>query len=532
MLKKQRTTPLTVFLIKEGTRERDVIDDEVLPNLQELPIKLANKFVGVLYVRQTPDHPPGWAGFFSGADSLQPEDLSASSVSAIFLTRAANRLFALSFGHGRHLLSAGCYEERFGLRVTLNSVDPELLRAVDMTTLEANPFYGKRQAARAAPLGEFGLNLDQDILRAVTGRPKNKALGTQMTGIDSLSVRVQVDLRGLQALLEKYLAKHFERTYRDRFPWVDHVAEVRDQSLCDTLFTKVIEALERRDTSHVWAAIPEIVPDWNAFDHFRFGTPRSTIEYDDVDLTRILKSLEGEALSLDLLRKKRVYCVAQGQAHPVMDWPFIRCLTAEIRVDGELYLLNSGCWYRIDSVYARQVDHDLEAIQSAALPLTNWGDENEAAFNARMAARSNGELALMDMVMISHPGMASPVEFCDLYSTTRQMIHVKRYGQSSVLSHLFAQGMVSAVSVLSDTDFRKAVNEKLPGTHKFADPERRVTANSYEVCFVIGSTDIGSLKLPFFSRVTLRNTYRTLTQTYGFRVSLTKVPITRFAPLI
>ncbi|MGT4071592.1 UNVERIFIED_CONTAM: TIGR04141 family sporadically distributed protein, partial [Aeromonas hydrophila] len=80
---------------------------------------------------------------------LNSKEFRNSTVSAIFLTRAGNRLFALSFGHGRHLLNPGCYEDRFGLRVTLNSVDPDMLRAVDVTTLEANPFHGKRQATRA-----------------------------------------------------------------------------------------------------------------------------------------------------------------------------------------------------------------------------------------------------------------------------------------------------------------------------------------------------------------------------------------------
>lgn len=530
MTKKQKVISFTIFLIKEGTQEKDVIDAQILEELRDLPVELDSKRIGTLYVKQTPEHPPGWTKFFSESLDIEAKELRNSSVSAIFLMRAGNRLFALSFGYGRHLLNPGSYEERFGLRATLNSIDPDLLRAVAVTTLEANPFQGKRQASRAAPLGEFGLNLDQDLLRAVTGKPRNENLGTQMTGTDSLSVRVRTDLKGLKALLVKYLAKSLEDSYQERFAWVDHVAEVRDQMLRDRLFTLMIDALSKKKYSHVWAAIPEIV-DWNTFDYFRFGTPTAKESYDDIDLNRILEALGEVAPSMELLRKKRVFCMAQGSAHPINDWTFLRCLTAEITLDGQMYLLNSGTWYRVDSEYAKQVDADLEGIQSAALPISDWGDEKEDAYNARMAAKSNGKLALMDRVMVRHPGMASPIEFCDLYSADRQMIHVKRYGQSSVLSHLFAQGMVSAASALSDTQFRKAVNEKLPNSHRFADPEERISASSYEVCFAIGSSDIGSLRLPFFSRVTLRNAYRTLTQTYGFRVTLTKIPVKKFAPI-
>lgn len=115
-------------------------------------------------------------------------------MSAAYITRVGGRLFAIAFGQGRHLLKEGSYEERFGLRVTLNSVDPKSLRAVDVSTLDANPFHGTRQASREAALGEFGINLDQDILRAVTGRPVDESLGRRMAGVDSLAVRVRVDL--------------------------------------------------------------------------------------------------------------------------------------------------------------------------------------------------------------------------------------------------------------------------------------------------------------------------------------------------
>ena len=44
------------------------------------------------------------------------------------------RIFAVVFGHGRHLLNDGVTEERFGLKVVLNSVDPKNLRSIDKTT--------------------------------------------------------------------------------------------------------------------------------------------------------------------------------------------------------------------------------------------------------------------------------------------------------------------------------------------------------------------------------------------------------------
>lgn len=530
MKRDKHVVSLTIFLLKDGMKEGDAISAESLKGMRSFPVELDGKQVGSLHVNQNPEHPPNWASFFAGSVNLRSRDLKNASVSAILLTRASGRLFALSFGHGRHLLNPGCYEERFGLRVTLNSVDAEQLRAVDITTLEANPFHGKRQAARAAPLGEFGLNLDQDLLRAVTGKPINDNLGTQMTGMDSLTVRVRTDLSGLKPLLTKYLAKSAEDNYKKRFAWVDHVAEVRDRNLCDQLFNLVAVEIARKSPKNVWAAIPEVV-DWTTFDYFRFGAPSGKHTYDDINLDKIIDACDGMVPTVERLKKLRVFCMSKGSTHPITDWTFLRCVTAEIPLDGDLYLLNAETWYRISRDYQKQVDADVLNIPSGSLPLTEWGDENEAEYNTRMARKGKGAVALMDKVMVTHPGMPSPIEFCDLYSKDHHMIHVKRYGQSSVLSHLFAQGLVSATSTLSDAEFRKAANKKLPPSHQFADPDERIASSGYEVCYAIGSSDHGRLVLPFFSRVTLRNAYRTLTQTHGFKVSLTKIPVSKLTDL-
>lgn len=530
MTKEKRAIPLTIFLIKDGFKDLEVIDADSSHEVKSISVELDDKQLGTMYVKQNQPHPPSWASFFADAVDLKAKGFRSSSVSAIFLTRTDSRLFALSFGHGRHLLASGCFEERFGLRVTLNSIDPDYLRAVDVTTLEANPFHAKHQAARAAPLGEFGLNMDQDLLRGVTGIPTDEKLGTQMAGTDSLSVRARVDLKGLKRLLSKYLAKSQEDTYKARFPWVDHVAEVRDRKLCEQMFNLAVTEFGKKNSKLIWAAIPETI-DWTLFDYFQFGSTKQKVTHDDITLEKMQKALDGFTPSVALLRSKKVFCVSKSSPHPAMDWSFLQCLTAQLSLNGETYLLNAGSWYRIGPDYIKQVDEDLKVIESGVLTLTDWGDENEGEYNERMAKNSKGSLALMDKNLVSHPGMASPIEFCDLYSKDRKMIHVKRYGQSSVLSHLFAQGLVAANSVLSDREFRKAANMKLPPTHQFKDPEPRPDPSEYEICYAIGSADPGMLTLPFFSKVTLRNAHRLLTQSYGFNVSLTKITVSKLTKI-
>ncbi len=520
---------LTIFLLKKGVTEENALDEGADTEVRTHSVSVEDKEIGILHARQTPLAPPAWVGMF-GKNLTPPAKLNNASVSAIYLTKAAGRLFALAFGHGRHLLRAGSFEERFGLRATLNSVHPDFLRSVDVTTLESNPFHAKRQASRASPLGEFGLNLDQDILRAVAGTPTDEKLGTHMTGIDSLSVRVRADLNNLRPLLKRYLEKSEDGAYRERFPWVDHVAEVRDEDLKTKLFNRMMEVLEKKADGHVWAAIPEIV-DWATFDCFRIGSPSAKIAHDDVRLDALLDSFEGEAPTLEILRRRRVFCMMEGSPHPRNVWSYLQCLTAEIPVDGTLHILNAGTWYRVSSSFVHDVDAAVDDIPATVGGLPVWGDEHEKEYNQRVSGQSAGKYALMDRVMVTHSGMPSPIEFCDLYSTDRRLIHVKKYGQSSILSHLFMQGLVSANCLLSDAQFRDAVNVKLPASHRLPNPADRPSPAAFEIAFAIGSSESGKLNLPFFSRVTLRNVERTLTQSFGYRVTLTKISLNKLADL-
>jgi uncharacterized protein (TIGR04141 family) len=138
---------LTIFLVKEQVDETEIIDPGEAAQCSETPVSLGSRQVGTLFAKQTPTTPPGWLKFFAESGAEMPR-LRRASVAAAFVTRTAGRFFVVVCGQGRHLIKSGACEELFGLRVTLNSVDPKSLRAVDVSTLEANPFHGTRQASR------------------------------------------------------------------------------------------------------------------------------------------------------------------------------------------------------------------------------------------------------------------------------------------------------------------------------------------------------------------------------------------------
>jgi uncharacterized protein (TIGR04141 family) len=106
----------------------------------------------------------------------------------------------------------------------------------------------------------------------------------------------------------------------------------------------------------------------------------------------------------------------------------------------------------------------------------------------------------------------------------RDIVHVKRYGAASVLSHLFSQGLISGELFQTDVEFRRLVNAELPEDHRFHDINPRPPTDEYQVVFAVISDVPGDLSLPFFSRLNLKHAVRRLTG-YGYRVSIAKIPV-------
>ncbi len=104
------------------------------------------------------------------------------------------------------------------------------------------------------------------------------------------------------------------------------------------------------------------------------------------------------------------------------------------------------------------------------------------------------------------------------------MIFVKRYGDSSVLSHLFAQGVVSAETFRREKKFRELVNSHLPSTHALGTAVEQMSPQDFTVTFAIISESPKPLheSLPFFSKVNLRNAVKLL-ESNGYKVRLAKI---------
>lgn len=521
-----RARSLSIFLIKEDVNApRQVLMD--VDGLTRCRVSVGGTAIGDLYVKDTKDRTPSWLSMFDGALSPQVEDSHNASSAAVLIISSEGRLFALTFGYGRSLLRPGAWDEDFGLKVTLNAVDASRIKSIDRIKFDAISQHSQIQASRDANILEFGLDVEQDLLRAVTGKPADLSLASQLTGKDALKADARVDLAGLQVLLARFLTFFNQTTYRDHFSFVDNVHELRDPTVVEQLDTSLVEKIENRDFDRLYLAIPDLV-DWEGMAGFKYRDTQSAALHSDIHFRSFLEEQGGGFRpSIPVLKKsRRVYLVSYENDLAVRNWTLYRCIYCEIDRDGETFLLNNGKWYRVRTDFLQLVNDSFDGVLSDAFHFPDFAQgETEEAYNKRVCEQDPQKFCLMDRRFIRHPGTRDNVEFCDIYSSSSTIIHVKRYRGSATLSHLFSQGLVSAELFCTSPEFRNDVNGLLGVPFRLADANHRPANDVFEVVFGIVSKSQRPLTLPFFSRVNLRNAVQRL-KAFGYRVAVTKIQAT------
>jgi uncharacterized protein (TIGR04141 family) len=507
---------VTFFKIREGVAN----PDEIIPtrsSLAHFNVKLGKTRIGDLYVKRVERSRPGWLRFFDNAVDLSGTNLKTASLAAVLLVKQNDSLYAVVFGYGISLLSEEVLVRNFGLKATLNAVEPSQLRSIDHKRLEAVSRHTREQLTRGGTLDQFGLDIDRDLLRAVTGTPAEAKYGRRLSGADQLTVLADISLANLAERLEAYKQLAEEMTYVKNFPWVDQIRGIREPDVRRALDKRLLKELQSPNSSF-WLAPPEII-DWGLTDGFRYSTRKSAIVYDELLLAQYFEEYGApKDMSETDLAQHRIYHVQSDDPARQHGWQFIRCLVGELEWKGTRYILNEGQWYEIQSDFLQTVEDSIAKIPIAQFELPPYADKNEGAYNKRVAKKNKEYFALLDQNFIQYP-QRGKVEVCDLFTKDRKFVHVKRCGASSTLSHLFSQGTVSAQLMLREPGFRHQFQTKIPTTYCWGAPEDPISANSFEVCYAIVNRPQQEFKLPFFSKISLRSAVQNLEQ-LGFKVSL------------
>ncbi|MFJ7213358.1 DUF6119 family protein [Amycolatopsis sp. NPDC098790] len=420
-----------------------------------------------------------------------------TTASAVLFLRVGKVSYAVAFGQGWRYLSDNKIDREFGLDVAVRLLDPDEIRRITRWALSAKARVDQNMVPGGQGLWAFGLREHAELVRRLSGKVhgdltvdlahvrrrgayRNFRLGLDCG--DGIQLPLSIEGESLVSDLRVLTRVVTEMEVHDRLEplqWVRRLApghdlrEVLDSTVADLL------AHPDPDRGEVGVAYPARYYDGPDVQVYRGHVGDVPVDTPELGIDDLRAGIRGRqpAEQLRVLHASVIEGFddtgrSLGGSVSALHW-----LAAEI-VDPECrYILLDGDWYRLGDKYLHHVAHIVEGAFEGAPPwvLPAWdsaptdpeGKVLERDYNKHVADVDHRFLCL-DRKLLKTRVHPRGFETCDLLGPDNVLVHVKKVSSStgsSVLSHLFAQGLV-AIESLTDsstwTEFAELVGAESP----------------------------------------------------------------------
>ena len=509
-----KSRPFSIYLLKAGFDASNALKDDHRLKDQVAATSLPEG--ASLFVLDNAPRTPWWKIYFGIS-----KNLNQVTKGALIFLPVEDRCFALSFGHVFHNLKDISYEYDFGLRVTLNSLDPTKLKSTDVL----EPGAARRQRTQVpfeSDLTFFDFDRDSAILKSLTGKVKDthNDLFKHATGASNLRISSGVSADELSALCENLLELYESEEYKTTFPDIQNITPVRDPSLVEQLNEKLLTAFRTKDEG-LNLTVPDLINyQDNVYAAFS-GAGASSI-YNDIFMGRYYEYLESRefdlaTIGIEELQKHRLL-LTDEDGSPRERYSIYKSLIFDTSLDdgAETYHLCDGGWYKFKQDYVSKLESYLDPL-CLDITLPPYQHDNEGAYN-ETAAQADNSVICLDKTNISPTGQ-SQIEPCDLYSVedgAAVFHHVKVSTLSSQLSHLFNQGTNAIELIKLEVEalekLKSLIKEKI-GDGEYEAMIAPLYGQNYRVIFAIVThkdKNEKSKNLPLFSRISLMRNLKAL----------------------
>lgn len=470
-----------------------------------------------------PQQRPAWADYLDGYFDIDWRGSVTSSL--VLLARVAERFFAVTFGYGRHLLQSEMLVHDFGLRVTANTVAPKRVRSMASVALDVTSRRTFQQLAVPGSVEDFTVDLDLEWVRSLGGWTEDD-LTRGMTGSQSLVVNLRPErreLKHLDELLVELLARYRADAYKEHFGFIDALCPLpsSDQRVprLDAMLTEQL----RSAGGQFGIVAPDSYSDADA-SRIRYSFTRDRRrDPTDLDILRVRSAVYRHPRNPLALRIRAI----DGDGNVLGTRPLRDYISAEIDLaEDDHYVLAAGRWFHIDADRLKWLERRLGAILEmdiTQLDLPQWWTKDDEESYNRQTAEQRGWVLLDRKNFLGAVRHRDKVEICDLMTEAMYLVCVKRLRDAMSLSHLFAQGSVSATLYRRHAAYRKIVR----GYFRNRWSDRKYSMPT--VVYAIGTDRRGPLTqtLPFFSRLNLCN-HVTIIRDCGLRVAIARIDLTHF----
>jgi len=485
---------MVAYLAKSGNVIEDIVNTNANPIYHSIDVSNLNAH---LYLKQSPSTPE-WSNLFSGAD-IPPESFAQRTVKGLLILEVEDRYLAFTFGHGRSLLN----------------------KSIDKSTLDKVALNTRSQSSKNTGVENFSFEFDHEIMKSITAIVDREDEELEIvSGKDSVAIYTEISFGTIGRLARRLIEAYRSDVYKENYPWAEYIMPETDPELKNILDSLLVTAINARQYDEFWMCAPELI-DYTDFSGFRYSSRSNSPKYTELNLSSFIAGagFRGD-VSTSTMKSKKVY-ILNSEEMEIDSWSFFQCIGGELEYEGSKFILNDGVWYSVSDDFYLEVCSYFSQIPKSALTFPSYGGLKEGPYLRSIC--NNVDLVLLDQQWVRPRGVANNLEFCDLYSSCKAIIHVKKYGSSAVLNHLFAQAYQSIEMLVNSPEVIQQVNDHLIDTQvslNFNGASQR----EHRIVLAIMHHRAGDLDIPFFAKVNLRHHCRKI-RGMGFSVELSKIPI-------
>lgn len=509
---------LSIYLIKSGI----ISVEDIFDNVDNIEVFQEYEDGSTAYYVPSYAHEPNWlqSFFHQSADGhlLQANSRVVLLKPLKFEDRV--RIFALTFGYARFLFKEDALEEQFGLRIVLNSIEQNQIRRISKSSVGSNQKQSDEQLPQSSDISEFGFDINRDLMKNVSGKSEDEFFEKSMlTGGDIFSITVARDINNIDEFLRFCYSRFCENTYRKKFAWVDNIKSVRNKALIESLNYHLISEINAGNYNNVWMAVPEVIS-WEDIKDFKISGVDET--FNDIYIEKVIDSIKNNLERIEQLQSKKIIArSSRDESQSAYEWSSYKCVVAEIAVDNQQYCLSNGKWYRINNDFVTSIHEQYETLNLFSENLVDYNHGDEDTYNQELHGMLAESHLLHKYKIAVGGGRGNNFEPCDIL-WNKKLIHIKRSGSSSMLSHLFNQALVSG-QMLLDPSCREQLRKKAIDGGEGDVIQEPFNSQDYEIVLaIINKFDNPRPKIPFFSEVSLCYTATNI-RNLGYAVSIKNI---------